>query len=103
MHHYMHDLMIIQMRYALLFFSPLHSFCVLYTTLERLKLEYASVVLNSITLIVSSKLEGVQRKFGALCCRRFLPAYVAIIMKVLLNILFVTAFHEGTCRWHVLY
>jgi hypothetical protein len=39
--------------------------------LVRSKLEYASVAWNSVTITDSNKLERVQRKFAALCHKRF--------------------------------
>jgi hypothetical protein len=45
----------------------------LYFTLIRSKLEYTSVVLNSITTSDANKLERIQQKFAALCYYRFLP------------------------------
>jgi hypothetical protein len=45
----------------------------LHFTVLRSKLEYASVVWNSITTNDAYKLERIQQKFAALCYNRFLP------------------------------
>jgi hypothetical protein len=52
-------------------FSSLQSLLMLYCTLVRPKLQYASVAWNSITSTDASKLERIQHKFVSLCHRRF--------------------------------
>jgi hypothetical protein len=45
----------------------------LYITLVRYKLEYASVVSNSITPTNVNKLQHIQERFAGLCFNRFFP------------------------------
>jgi hypothetical protein len=54
-------------------FSSLECLRVLYPTLVRPRLEYASVVWNSITSTDANKLGRIQQKFTSICLYRFYP------------------------------
>jgi hypothetical protein len=57
-------------------FSSLECLYALYFTSVRSKLEYASVVWNSITSTDANKLERIQQKFASVCFYRFFPPHV---------------------------
>jgi hypothetical protein len=54
-------------------FSPLECMLRLYITLIRSKLEYVSVIWNSLTSTDANKLEHIQQRYVALCSNRFFP------------------------------
>jgi hypothetical protein len=54
----------------------------LYFTLVRSKLEYASFVLNSITTSEANKLDRIQQDFAALCYNRFLPHVITAMLTL---------------------
>jgi hypothetical protein len=64
-------------------FSSIGSLYMLYCTLSRSKLEYASVVWNSVTTTDANKVERIQQKFAALCYNRFHPKSITLIPTLL--------------------
>jgi hypothetical protein len=61
-------------RYVTYNFSSLDCLVVLYNSLIKSELEYASVVWNNLSLNDSNKIENIQRKFANLCYYRFFQA-----------------------------
>jgi hypothetical protein len=56
-------------------FSSFEYFVVLYFTLVRSKVEYASIVSNSVASTDTNKLERIQQNFAALCFNLFFPQF----------------------------
>jgi hypothetical protein len=75
-------------------FSTPHSLSVLYTTLARPKLEYASVAWNSITSTDSSKLKRVQIKFATLYHSRFCAGICGSNYEGMLSRLNISSLHS---------
>jgi hypothetical protein len=72
----------------------------------RLKVEYASVVWNSVKSTEARKMECIQRKFAALCQNRFLMLLIKecfkkfeasyfILQKTFLDALFLSSVYSG--------
>jgi hypothetical protein len=72
----------------------------LYFTIVRSKLEYASVVWDSLTTTDANKLESTQQKFAALCYYRFLPhvhySYATALEYLKLHTLRKRRYHLNT-------
>ena len=61
-------------------FSTINSLLLLYVTLVRPVLEYASTVWNSVTATDTNKLERVQRKFASHASSIFSLLWITIIL-----------------------
>jgi hypothetical protein len=75
-------------------FSSLDCLVVLYNSLIRSKLEYASVVGNNLSLTDSNKIENIQRKFANLCYYRFFQADILLNYNYILNSLTFRTLHS---------
>jgi hypothetical protein len=76
-------------------FSSIESMLRLYIALVWSKLEYASVVWNSMTSTDASKLERIQQRFAALCFYRFFPqdCYTLALQELNLHTLSMRRHH----------